>query len=1142
MDVLDTKMKKTTRPTAKSSVIPSAQSRSIYDEYFEYDATYKSQYGTKTCVLLEVGSFFEIYTYKTVSTGTVQHPQTLEISRICNLSLVEKKATYKTDDQQIMMMGFRNYMLDKYLQKLVEVDYTIVVFVQEKNGKDVRRTLDAVYSRGTFIRYDEIEDGECGMSSASQMQYMICIWMEVIATTTTATRRSKKAKNIVETPAVDSSSLPSPPPQRIVYGISAVNIFTGHSAIFEYETPFLMNPTTFDEMERFVSTFSPSEMIVISNTIEKSTIHTILRFAGVQCNTIHLITKETMNPTADTNTTQSTNAGIDVGKWGGKGVGAATKVRNCEKQTYIQTILSTYYDNPNIYFQHNEFQRNTIATQSFCYLLDFIKEHNMNLIRKIAIPTFTNTSNRMVLANHTLRQLNIINDNTEGCAGHLSSVLSFTNRCGTAIGRRVFQRKLLNPTFDVEWLEMEYSKIDRLMNLYSMEDIREIRKKISCIRDIEKIFRQVVSYKIYPSAIYQLYNSINILHSVLCYFKEKGVGHSFFANTQNQNQPQTHTQIQTQTQIHTQIQTQTHTLGGIRTHREEDDGVEDGEDRDEEGESDDELPPDSDIIEFTQFLEQHLYMDICRTTNTIQVFENNIIKPSISNEVDKLLLKKEEYDDQLKAIYEYFNQLMRSSSIVKEKGTATPPNQTEYVKIHETEKSGISLQITATRGAVLKKILTARIEEVANITPTLSIPFKEIRIVTSSGSMNEIQIPLLSTLSHNILKTGEKLNIEIAKAYNAIVKTVERDWISTITKCVEYIGNIDVLVAKAYLAKEYNYCRPLIHTTNTPSTPSTPSATTLDSNSAPDKSFLRATKMRHCLIEHLQTNEIYVPNDVTLGTDGEDGILLFGTNAIGKTSLIRSIGICVVLAQAGLYVPCESFVYKPYTALFSRIIGNDNLFKNLSTFQVEISELSVILKQADCNSLILGDEICSSTEMESGLSIIMASLIEFHKRESSFIFATHFHEIVRWEEMRGLSNIRVKHLEVSFDPSSGKLIYDRKLKDGVGIVSYGLTVCRSMSLPVEFLEHAFEIRNRHYPENSGILSLSQSKYNSKKLVGICEDCEKEFSTEIHHIEPQKNADTLGVIRTAEGKTFHKNHPANLRSLCEGCHRKTHHSI
>jgi DNA mismatch repair protein MutS len=201
--------------------------------------------------------------------------------------------------------------------------------------------------------------------------------------------------------------------------------------------------------------------------------------------------------------------------------------------------------------------------------------------------------------------------------------------------------------------------------------------------------------------------------------------------------------------------------------------------------------------------------------------------------------------------------------------------------------------------------------------------------------------------------------------------------------------------------------------------------------------------------------------------------------------------------------------------------------------------LAVILKQADSNSLILGDEICSSTEMESGLSIIMASLIEFHSRKASFIFATHFHEIVRWEEMQKLTNIKVKHLEVSFDQITGKLIYDRKLKDGMGITSYGLTVCQSMNLPTEFLDNAFEIRNHHYPENGGILTFSHSKYNSKKLIGICENCNIDFSTEIHHIHPQKNADCLGVIRTENGNIFHKNHTANLRSLCENCHKQMH---
>ena len=68
-------------------------------------------------------------------------------------------------------------------------------------------------------------------------------------------------------------------------------------------------------------------------------------------------------------------------------------------------------------------------------------------------------------------------------------------------------------------------------------------------------------------------------------------------------------------------------------------------------------------------------------------------------------------------------------------------------------------------------------------------------------------------------------------------------------------------------------------------------------------------------------------NDISLGVENEMGILLYGTNAVGKTSLIRAIGVAVIIAQCGMYVPCSSFLFKPYNAIFSRILGNDNLFK-----------------------------------------------------------------------------------------------------------------------------------------------------------------------------------------------------------------------
>jgi DNA mismatch repair protein MutS len=155
-----------------------------------------------------------------------------------------------------------------------------------------------------------------------------------------------------------------------------------------------------------------------------------------------------------------------------------------------------------------------------------------------------------------------------------------------------------------------------------------------------------------------------------------------------------------------------------------------------------------------------------------------------------------------------------------------------------------------------------------------------------------------------------------------------------ITKNISnFIAFIDVVYCKAIIAIHYHYCKPEIDVDLV-------------------KAFTSVKGLRHCIIEQLLQNEIYTPNDITLGQGDIDGMLLFGTNAVGKTSLIKSIGICIIMAQAGFYVPCDNMIYNPYEYIFTRIIGNDNIFKGLSTFAVEMSELRVILQQSNKNSLI----------------------------------------------------------------------------------------------------------------------------------------------------------------------------------------------
>ena len=168
------------------------------------------------------------------------------------------------------------------------------------------------------------------------------------------------------------------------------------------------------------------------------------------------------------------------------------------------------------------------------------------------------------------------------------------------------------------------------------------------------------------------------------------------------------------------------------------------------------------------------------------------------------------------------------------------------------------------------------------------------------------------------------------------------------------------------------------------------------------------------------------------------------------------------MAQSGMYVPCSKFIYYPYNYLFTRILGNDNLFKGLSTFAVEMSELRTILKYSNENSIILGDELCSGTESTSALSIFVASLEKLNKINSTFLFATHFHEILEYDEIKKLDKMKISHMSVVFDKKLNNLIYDRKLKNGPGEAMYGLEVCKSLDLPDDFIDNAYLIRNKYH--------------------------------------------------------------------------------
>ena len=328
---------------------------------------------------------------------------------------------------------------------------------------------------------------------------------------------------------------------------------------------------------------------------------------------------------------------------------------------------------------------------------------------------------------------------------------------------------------------------------------------------------------------------------------------------------------------------------------------------------------------------------------------------------------------------------------------------------------------------------------------------------------------------------------------------------------VSFIAQIDFHVTCAKNALSYHYSKPCL---------------------SGNQSFLSAKKIRHPLIEVYQKDIPYIPNDVDLN-DKQRGMLLYGINSAGKSSYMKSVGVNLIMAQAGMYVASDSFTYFPYESIFTRIPNGDNLFKGQSTFVAEMSELRSILKYSTNRSLVIGDEVASGTESVSAISIVSAGISMLSQRSSSFIFATHLHEVAKLETILNLSNVTIYHISVHYDEQTGLLIYDRVLREGSGETLYGLEVCKSLDMPPEFIYLANTIRQEHLQLSKTVVNTKTSRYSSEVFVDLCSIC-KNKAEEIHHIKEQVKADKNGFIGS-----IHKNDKHNLVSVCQTCHDRIH---
>jgi DNA mismatch repair protein MutS len=501
------------------------------------------------------------------------------------------------------------------------------------------------------------------------------------------------------------------------------------------------------------------------------------------------------------------------------------------------------------------------------------------------------------------------------------------------------------------------------------------------------------------------------------------------------------------------------------------------------------------------------FKEYCENT----LITSNLQKYTIDNIYDNFFCK---------GIYTDLDDLYQDKELVKTKlvnlvhVVDSKHDTLNWLKLDCNEREGYHYVITNKRWVLLKKKLHLYEDDVKEYVLKLT-PF------TTNSNNVRLTSDYIKMLNKD-LQVREKTLQELSlKYYKDFLNYIHEQFADCFFKhMVELLEYVDFYLTCAKNAFKYSLSKPTII--------------------KKDSSYVNLENVRHLLIENVQKNIEYTPNNIYIGeasSSEQNGMILFGVNASGKSSFMKSVGLAIIQAQSGMYVPCESMTYSPYDYVFTRIQSTDDIVKGMSTFSNEISELRNIFKVANNKSIIIGDELCAGTESISALAIVTAGIETLSNMKTSFIFATHLHELNNLKRINNLmdaNKITIKHLSVEYDYEKGILIYDRKIKNGPGSSLYGGEVCKAMDMSTSFIQLASIIRHEITNSTHEFVREKVSRYNSKTIIDRCGICDSTKNLETHHIKFQKDAKN-SIIENR----FHKNAQFNLVPLCNECHDMVH---
>ena len=327
--------------------------------------------------------------------------------------------------------------------------------------------------------------------------------------------------------------------------------------------------------------------------------------------------------------------------------------------------------------------------------------------------------------------------------------------------------------------------------------------------------------------------------------------------------------------------------------------------------------------------------------------------------------------------------------------------------------------------------------------------------------------PELKEMENLVLNAEAKINDLEYRLFVEIREFIQT-FVREIQETSEAISDLDVLVSFAHVSEKLDYVKPVID----------------------DSYEINIVKGRHPVIEQTVENGLFISNDTYINNKDQSMLLITGPNMAGKSTYMRQTALIVLMAQAGCFVPAESARIGVCDRIFTRIGASDNLAQGQSTFFVEMSELSYILKNAGPRSLIILDEIGRGTSTYDGLSIAWAVVEELCNERSHIrtLFATHYHELtVLEEDIPG-----VKNLNVEVSETGGNVVFLHKIAEGSASRSYGIQVARLAGVPSGLLERAedklAELENRD--DSSKLRDSKVVEYSSvktKKTDKVAED-------------------------------------------------------